>query len=144
MNSRCFKPYRAYSISFNSANNDEFFRSWILKDCIEVQEKKRKLLSCVNVFVDVVDVQRWQRIVHTSGWHASLRLKHSLKNAIDQTFKLVKLITHYIPSKFNFVKRRTNLLYLLVQGFNSSLASKARTFHEPSLIHWIKVGVWIN
>ena len=54
VNSRCFKLYRAYSISFNSANNDEFFRSWIRKDCIEVQEKRRKLLSCVNVFVDVV------------------------------------------------------------------------------------------
>ena len=70
VNSHCFKLYRAYSISFNSANNDEFFWSWILKDCIEVQEKRRKLLSGVNVFVDV---QRQQRIVHTSGWRASLK-----------------------------------------------------------------------
>ena len=37
MNSRCFKLYRAYSISFNSANNGKFFWSWILKYCIEVQ-----------------------------------------------------------------------------------------------------------
>ena len=48
--SRCLKLYRLYSISFNSSNVGNFFRSWILKDCIEVQEKKkRKSLSCVHV-----------------------------------------------------------------------------------------------
>ena len=42
-NSRCFKLYRAFSISFNSANTGEIFSSWILKDCIKVQGKKRKI-----------------------------------------------------------------------------------------------------
>ena len=41
--SRYFKIYRAYSISFNSSNVGNFFWSWILKDCIEVQEKKKKV-----------------------------------------------------------------------------------------------------
>ena len=38
----CLKLYRLYSISFNSSNVGSFFRSWILKDCIEVQEKKKE------------------------------------------------------------------------------------------------------
>ena len=50
MNSHCFKLYRAYSISFTSSNVGKCFWSWILKGCIKVQEKKRKLLSCVPVF----------------------------------------------------------------------------------------------
>ena len=49
MNSHRFKLYRAYSISFTSSNVGKCFYSWILKDCIKVQEKKRKLLSCVPV-----------------------------------------------------------------------------------------------
>ena len=44
-----FKLYRAYSISFTSSNVGKCFWSWILKDCIKVQEKKRKFLSCVPV-----------------------------------------------------------------------------------------------
>ena len=35
VNSRWFKLYRAYSISFNSSYVGDFFWSWILKDCIE-------------------------------------------------------------------------------------------------------------
>ena len=49
MNLHRFKLYRAYSISFTSSNVGKCFWSWILKDCIKVQEKKRKLLSCVPV-----------------------------------------------------------------------------------------------
>ena len=43
VNSLCFKLYLTYSISFNSANNGEFFWSRILKDYIEVPEKKKKI-----------------------------------------------------------------------------------------------------
>ena len=43
VNSFCFKLYLTYSISFNSANNGEFFWSRILKDYIEVPEKKKKI-----------------------------------------------------------------------------------------------------
>ena len=43
--SRCFKLYRTYySISFNSSNALNFFWSWILKECNEVQEKKNKVV----------------------------------------------------------------------------------------------------
>ena len=49
LNSPCFKLYCTYPISFNSSNVGIFFESWILKDCIELQEKKRKSLSCVHV-----------------------------------------------------------------------------------------------
>ena len=42
--SRCLKLYRAYSISFNSSNVGKVFWSWILKDCIKVQEKERKVV----------------------------------------------------------------------------------------------------
>ena len=43
----CFKLYHAYSIAFNSSNVGKLFWSWILKDCIKVQGKKNKVLSCV-------------------------------------------------------------------------------------------------
>ena len=39
----------AYSISFNTSNIGNFFWSWILKDCIKVQEKKKKNVVCVPV-----------------------------------------------------------------------------------------------
>ena len=32
----------AYSISFKSSNAGKFFGSWILKDCIEGQKKKKE------------------------------------------------------------------------------------------------------
>ena len=41
--SRYLKLYCAYSISFNSWNGGKFLWSWILKDCIKVQEKKKKM-----------------------------------------------------------------------------------------------------
>ena len=44
MKSRCFKLYSAYSISFNSSNAGNFLWSWIVKDCIKGQEKKKKVV----------------------------------------------------------------------------------------------------
>ena len=50
VNSRCFKLYRAYSISFSSSNlGIFFFWSWILKYCSKVQEKKKKVVAFVHV-----------------------------------------------------------------------------------------------
>ena len=76
MNLRCLKLYRAYSISFNYSNVGKVFWSWILKNCIKVQEKKVE--SCGLLFpsstkrelwpfhVNVVFVQRRQRNVQKS------------------------------------------------------------------------------
>ena len=50
LNSPYFKLYRAYSNSFNSPNVGKFFLSWILKDCIKVQEKKEKVFVFVGAF----------------------------------------------------------------------------------------------
>ena len=41
---RCFKLYGAYSVSFTQSNVGKFFWSWIPKDSIKVQEKKKKLV----------------------------------------------------------------------------------------------------
>ena len=41
---RCFKVYRAFSISFISSNVGEFFWSWTLKVFIIVQEKKKSVV----------------------------------------------------------------------------------------------------
>ena len=46
VNSRFFKLYRTCSNSFDSSNVGEFFWSWILKDSIKVQEKKKKVVLC--------------------------------------------------------------------------------------------------
>ena len=47
--SRCFTFYRAYSILFNSSDVAEVFESWILKDCIRVQKKKKVAFSRLHV-----------------------------------------------------------------------------------------------
>ena len=44
MNLCCLKHYSTYSILFNSSNVGNFFCSWILKHCIKVQEKKKKVV----------------------------------------------------------------------------------------------------
>ena len=49
VNPRFFKFCQAYSISFSSLNVGELVWIWILKDCIEVQEKIRMSLSRVSV-----------------------------------------------------------------------------------------------
>ena len=48
--SRCFKLYRAYSISSNSPNaSNFFFWRWILTDCVKILEKKKKVVVlCVH------------------------------------------------------------------------------------------------
>ena len=38
------QTFRAYSISFSSLKVGKSFGSWIIKDCIEVQEKKKKVV----------------------------------------------------------------------------------------------------
>ena len=49
VNLLCFKLRRAYSISFDSFNVGKFYRSWILKDCTELQEwKKEVVVLCVR------------------------------------------------------------------------------------------------
>ena len=53
-NSPSFKLYRAYSISFNSSIFSKFFWSWILKYCIEVHEKKKKVVVLCSHFAQKV------------------------------------------------------------------------------------------
>ena len=76
MNSRYFKLYRAYSNSFNSSNLGKFFWSSILKDCIKVQEKKKKVVLLFASSAKrelrhfhVVVLQRRLRNVQKSGMH---------------------------------------------------------------------------
>ena len=71
VNLRFFKLYRAYSIS---SNIGIFFWSWVLEDCIKVQEKKRKVVVlCSRPRREhkrhVVVVQRRQRNVQKSVMH---------------------------------------------------------------------------
>ena len=68
MKSRFFKLYRAYSISFSSLNIGNFGGSLILKDCIEVQGEKNKVVVLCSRF-HVVVVQWRQRNVQKSVIH---------------------------------------------------------------------------
>ena len=45
VNSRWFEFYRAYSILFTLSNVGKCFWSWILKDHVKVQEKKKKVVD---------------------------------------------------------------------------------------------------
>ena len=68
--SRCFQLYRANSISLYSSDVGESFWSWILKDCIRVQEKKKRVVVlCSHPQFHIVVVQRRQRNVQTSVIH---------------------------------------------------------------------------
>ena len=49
VNLHYFKIYYAYSNSFSSSNVGKPFWSWILKDSIKVQEKKKKVLMCSHL-----------------------------------------------------------------------------------------------
>ena len=62
---RCLKLHRTYSISFNSSNVGKLFWSCILKDCIEVQGNKKKVVRHFHVVV----MQRRQRNVQKSVMH---------------------------------------------------------------------------
>ena len=67
-----FKLYRAYSISLYSSDVGEFFLSWILKDCIRVQEKKLKkrvVVWCSRPQFHVVVVKLRQQNVQNSVMH---------------------------------------------------------------------------
>ena len=71
------QTYRAYSITFNSSNVGKFFWSWILKECIKVEEKKKKVVVRLFPFstkreirqFHTVVVQRRQRNVQKSVMH---------------------------------------------------------------------------
>ena len=67
-----------YSILFSSSNVGNFVWSWILKDCIKVQEKNKKLLLCLEFpsstkreiwHFNVVVVKRRIRNVQKSMMH---------------------------------------------------------------------------
>ena len=72
------KIYRDYSNSINSSNVGNFcFWSWIVKDCIEVQEKKKKVVVLCssppqNVEFHVVVVQWRQSNVQKSVMHVQI------------------------------------------------------------------------
>ena len=63
LNSRCFRLYRAYFISFNSPNVGKFLWSWIIRIVSKFTKRKRKLLFCVPVLtpqnVKLVVVVAW-------------------------------------------------------------------------------------
>ena len=60
---RCFKLYRAYSISFISSNVGNFFWSSILKDCIEVQEKKKESRCLVFTSLKKREIRQFHVVV---------------------------------------------------------------------------------
>ena len=74
---RCYKFYRTFFILFSSLNVSQRFWTWILKDCIELEEKKKRVVvlcsrPLLNVKIirqfHVVVVQRRQRNVYKEAW----------------------------------------------------------------------------
>lgn len=76
------KLYRVYSTSFNSTKNGKFLWSWILKNCIEVQEKKMKIVVLHSRYpqngeiysqfhFEVVQRRQrnvWKSVKHVQSW----------------------------------------------------------------------------
>ena len=63
MNSPFLELFLAYSITLNSSNVDKCFWSWILKDSIKVQKKKKKG-EVVVFFVFPSSIKRENRMFH--------------------------------------------------------------------------------
>ena len=80
MNSRCFKLYRSYSISFNSSDVGEFYFNSIVKDCIKVQKKKKEVVVLCSRSVQNVKLREKREKVQKNVMHvqsccfANLRL----------------------------------------------------------------------
>ena len=116
--SGCFKLNGAYSISFNSSNVDKFFWSLILKDGIEFQEKKCKvvvLCSCslqsVKLGIFTLYVQWRQRnvqksVMHVqSCWFAILNLVAFLLSSLTSPWSLLNLPYVVIPPTSRLPRR---------------------------------------
>ena len=106
MNLHRFKLCRSHSISFSSSSVGNLFGSWILTDCIEVQEKKSKVVVLclltsstkreISHFLVVV-VQWPQRNVQKSVMHvqsccfANLKPINFLPFSLTSPSSLLKL-----------------------------------------------------
>ena len=75
--SQCLNFYRAYSISFNSSNEGNFFSSWILKGCSDVQQKKKKVALCSRPPQDVkLDIFTCFHVVLAQWRQRNVHKKH--------------------------------------------------------------------
>ena len=108
----------AFSISLSSSNAGKFIWRWILKDCIEVKERKRKSLSCVFFPRDKSEIRHFHVVVIVTA-------KKCTKKAWC-TCKVVVLLFS-LPSPWSLLKLPINACL----DFASPLLSAAnfRTFY---------------
>ena len=84
------------SISFNSPKVGKVFWSWILEDCIKVQEKKKKVLPCVPV-LDKTWNYRLRNVQKKCDAHAKLlfckyNLSHFCRSRCRRGHRCFKLL----------------------------------------------------
>ena len=85
VNSLFLELFLAYSITFNSSNVGKWFWSWILKDCIKVQKKKKR---CCFVFPS--STKRENRMFHVVV--AQRRLRNVQKSVQSFCFANLTLL----------------------------------------------------
>ena len=103
MNLRCLKLYRAYSISFTSSNVGKCFWSWILKDWFKVQEKKRKLWSCVPV-LDKTWIQALSRCSRATTAKKCTKKAWCTCKVVVLLIKPIAFLPFSLPSASSFLK----------------------------------------
>ena len=85
VNSRCFKIYRAYSISFNSSNVGDFFWSWILKDYIE-------FLIAQNTYCSRDIYFQFNKVHYAQSCRDSFIKKDNKKKHLSHVFTMLKFL----------------------------------------------------
>ena len=121
MNSHRFKLYRAYSISFTSSNVDKCFWSWILMDCIKVQEKKRKLLSCVPV-LDKTWIQAFSRCSRATTAKKCTKKAWCTCKVVVLLIKPIAFLPLSLPSASSLLKLPN--VGLVGEGYGGSFQEK--------------------
>ena len=96
-NSAAANFFGAYSILFNSSNVGNFSWSWILKDCIEVQEKKKEVVVLCSLPPQNVKLGR-----HSDG--------KEMYQKSDTCAKL--LFCHFLP--FSLTSPSSSVTYKLL------------------------------
>ena len=106
MCSRGFKLHRVYSISFNSSNVGEFVWRWILKDCIKVQEKRKRVVVLCSRPLKTRDIWQFHVVV------AQRRQGNAQKRVMDVQvccFANLNLLFLFLPLSLPSPSRRISI-----------------------------------
>ena len=132
---RCFKLYSAYSISFISSNVGNFFWSWILKDCIEVQEKKKGSRCLVFMSSKKREIRQFHVVV--VQWRQTEKMYkkawYACKVVVLPESKPVAFVTFLLTSPSSLLKLKHLLIETIAAVYRNSFFFLENVFAQSDL-----------